>query len=64
MVQKPYKMTETLAYGYSSESSRRELSNEYQHKQGLGGFQTFLHHFASDESSLSIGRVNLFSDFD
>ena len=24
-------MTETVAYGYSSESTRRELSNEYQH---------------------------------
>ena len=24
-------MTETLAYGYSSESTRQELSNEYQH---------------------------------
>ena len=24
-------MTETLAYGYSSESTHRELSNEYQH---------------------------------
>ena len=24
-------MTETLAYGYSYESSQRELSNEYQH---------------------------------
>ena len=24
-------MTETLAYGYSSESTQRELSNEYQH---------------------------------
>ena len=24
-------MTETLAYGYSSESAQRELSNEYQH---------------------------------
>ena len=24
-------MTETLAYGYSSESTPRELSNEYQH---------------------------------
>ena len=24
-------MTETLAYGYSSESALRELSNEYQH---------------------------------
>ena len=24
-------MTETVAYGYSSESTRQELSNEYQH---------------------------------
>ena len=24
-------MTETLAYGYSSESARRDLSNEYEH---------------------------------
>ena len=24
-------MTETLAHGYSSESTQRELSNEYQH---------------------------------
>ena len=29
--QKSWKMTETLAYGYSSESTHRELSNEYQH---------------------------------
>ena len=29
------KMTETLAYGYSSESTQRELSNEYQHEKGL-----------------------------
>ena len=26
-------MTETLAYGYSSESAQRELSNEYQHSR-------------------------------
>ena len=25
------KMTETLVHGYSSESTHRELSNEYQH---------------------------------
>ena len=30
-MQKPRKMTETLANGYSSESTQRELSNEYQH---------------------------------
>ena len=49
-------MTETLAYGYSSESTNRELSNEY---QGLDGFQKSLHSCALDGSSLSIGRVNL-----
>ena len=27
----PLKMTETLAYGYSSESIQWELFNEYQH---------------------------------
>ena len=27
----PLKMTETLAHGYSSESTQRELSNEYEH---------------------------------
>ena len=30
MKKKPGIMTETLAHGYSSESTRRELSNEYQ----------------------------------
>ena len=30
-MQKPLKMTETLAHAYSSESTQRELSNEYQH---------------------------------
>ena len=30
-MQKTWKMTETLANGYSSESTQRELSNEYQH---------------------------------
>ena len=28
---KTEKMTETLAHGYSSESTQQELSNEYQH---------------------------------
>ena len=27
-------MTETLANGYSSDSTQRELSNEYQHDMG------------------------------
>ena len=31
MMQKSGKMTEKLAYGYSSERAQGELSNEYQH---------------------------------
>ena len=31
MMQKNEKVTKTLAHGYSSESTPRELSNEYQH---------------------------------
>ena len=31
MMQKIRKMAETLANGYSSESTQREISNEYQH---------------------------------
>ena len=31
MMQKYWEMTETLARGYSSESTQQELSNEYQH---------------------------------
>ena len=30
---KAKKMTEILAHGYSSESTQRELSNEYQHER-------------------------------
>ena len=31
MMQKTWKMTATLAYGYSYKSAKRKLSNEYQH---------------------------------
>ena len=51
-------MTETLANGYSSESTQRELSNEYQHDRFWMVFQKSLHLCALDESTLSIGRVN------
>ena len=34
-------MTETLANGYSSESTQRELSNEYQHDRVLMVFKDF-----------------------
>ena len=46
-------MTETLANGYSSESTQWELSNAYQ-----PGFQNPFCSCALDESSISIGRVN------
>ena len=49
-------MTETLTHGYSSESTQRELFNEF--KQGQDGFERVLHPCALDESSLCIGRVN------
>ena len=51
-------MTNTLANGYSFESTQREreLSKEYQH-DGLDVFQKSLHSCAMDESNLSIGRV-------
>ena len=50
-------MTETLAYGYSSESTQRQQSNEYQHDRVFMVFQRIFVSFALDESSLSIGRV-------
>ena len=31
MMQKPFKMAETLTLGYLSESAQQEVSNEYQH---------------------------------
>ena len=57
MMQKTWKMTETLAHGYSSESTQRKLFNEYQHDRVYMVFKNLcpcgLH-----ESRLSIGRVN------
>ena len=50
-------MTETLAHGYSSEITQRELSNEYQHGRVKMVSKMFLRLCALDESSLSIGRV-------
>ena len=51
-------MTETLALRYSSESTQRELSSEYQHDRVKMVFKKSLHPCALDESSLCIGRVN------
>ena len=56
---KKWKMTETLVNGYPSESTQRELSNEYQHDRCLDVLQQYLHHCALDEINLSIGRVKV-----
>ena len=41
MMQKTWKITKTLANGYSSESTRQELSNEYQHDRAFMVFTNF-----------------------
>ena len=50
-------MTETLTHGYSSESTYREIFNEYQHDRIQMLFRNSLHSCTSAESSLSIERV-------
>ena len=52
-------MLETLAHGYLSESAQREVSHEYQHDWVKLVFQRSLHPCASDENSLSSGRVDI-----
>ena len=56
-MQKSQKMAETLAHGYSYDSTQQELYNEYQHDRVLNGFQNFLRSCAFDESRLSIKKV-------
>ena len=55
-------MIKILAHGYSFESTRPELSNEYQHDKVLDVFQKSLNTCGLDKSSLSIGRVNALMD--
>ena len=55
-------MIETLSHVYSSESTQRELSNEYHEWQSLDVFQKSLHPIALAEGSLSIGRVKHVSE--
>ena len=54
-----FKMTETLANGYSSESTLRVLSKAYQY-DSLDGLQKCLGPCALDKNSLSIGMVNTY----
>ena len=53
MMQKTWKITETLANGYSSESTPQELSNEYQHDSVWMVIKN-LFDCSLDKSSLSI----------
>ena len=48
---------DTLAHGYSSESTKRELSNEYQHDRVFMVFKNPVHPCVLEESSFSIGWV-------
>ena len=53
-------MTETLAHGYSFESTQRELYNEYQlDRIKMVSNKNSLHPCALDESTFSIGRDKL-----
>ena len=57
MMQKPLKIVETLANGYSSDSTQRELSYEYPDDLVRMISNFFLHSCALGESNLSIRRV-------
>ena len=51
-------MGEILVHGNSSESTRQELSYEYQHDRVWIVFKESLHPCALDKSSFSIGRFD------
>ena len=57
-MQKPWEMTEILSHGYSSESTRWELSNGYQNDRVYMIFKN-LACWVLDESNLSFGRVKI-----
>ena len=60
---KKLKMTETLARGYSSESTQWEHFNENQHDSAVYMvIKNSSHHCALDESSIGIDRVNTWLD--
>ena len=53
----PWKMTETLANGYSYESTQWELSNEYQHDRVSMVFKRICSCALDESIPISIGRV-------
>ena len=61
MMQKNWKMTETLTCGYSYDSTQRDISNEYQHDRVYMFFLNCLYFSTMDENSLSMERVKLTS---
>ena len=60
-MQKKLKMAETLAYGYSSESTQRELSNEYQHDRVLMVFKNIASLCFTKVASALEGLKEIFS---
>ena len=52
-------MTETLAHGYSSESTQQELSNEYQHDRVTMVFKNLSILVLWTKASLTAERVNI-----
>ena len=56
MIQKTFKLTETLTYWYSSERTQQDLFNEYQHDR-VKMISKIVVLYALDENSLSVGRV-------
>ena len=62
MMQKTLKMTETLAHGYSSESTQPGLSNKCQQDTFIWFSKKSSHPCALDERSFIIGRVKVLID--
>ena len=60
MMQKTCDMIETLAHGYSSESSQPELYNVYKHDMSLNGFQRLSMKVASALEGLSDSQAFAF----
>ena len=56
-------MTETLAYGYSSESTQRKLSNEYQHDRVKMVFKNLCVIILWTKEALALEGLNLLEEY-
>ena len=63
MANKKWKITETLAHGYSSESTQWELSDKNQDDRVYMDYKNLCILVLFDESSLSIGTATLYYHF-